>query len=74
MSVITAGSPMVGTQINLVQELIRLGPIKDSWTFEMAKSQKERWLTVPVFCQSATTPTMQQTTYVACSSVLLDVV
>ena len=29
MSVITAGSRMVGTPINLVRGLIRLGPIKD---------------------------------------------
>ena len=30
MSIITAGSPMVGTTINLVQGLIRLGVTKDS--------------------------------------------
>ena len=29
MSIITAGSPMVGTPINLVRGLIKLGQIKD---------------------------------------------
>ena len=51
LSVITAGSPLIGTPINLVRGLIRLGLIKD---FNLAitvrrplewlkKGLKERW-------------------------------
>ena len=57
LSVITAGSPMVGTPINLVQGLIKLGLIKDlnlaitvrrplEW---LEKGLKERWS-----CQTTT--------------------
>ena len=57
MSVITAGSPMVGTPINLVRGLIRLGLIKDlnlaitvRRTLEwLKKGLKERWSWIKVF-------------------------
>ena len=70
---ITAGSPMVGTSINLVQRPINLGLIKGLScyyylkTFEMVKEQKKRWrcpeltqglwLIMPVQCHFATAPT-----------------
>ena len=57
MSGITAGSPMVGTPINLVRGLIRLGLIKDLNLWPLLsvdlwnggkRGLKERWLLVGV--------------------------
>ena len=49
LSEITAGSPMVGTPVNLVRRPISPGLIKDLWikplrskTFEMAKEQERK--------------------------------
>ena len=83
MSVITAGSPMVRTQINLVQELIRLGPIKDSNLANMVRGPL-KWQRARkkggLLCQCSATQLQLPpcsnhcSPYVACSSVLLDVV